>query len=1098
MNVLIIGSGGREHAIAWKVAQSPKLNKLYIAPGNPGTAECGENVSLNPGDHAAVIHFCQEKRVELAIVGPEGPLADGIADALAGAGIRCFGPSKAAAQIEASKVFSKHFMARHGIPTARYATFSKLSDALAHLERIDYPMVIKASGLAAGKGVILPETKTEAESVLREMLEGGAFGAAGSEVVIEERMSGPEVSLMAFTDGKTIVPMLPAQDHKRIFDNDQGPNTGGMGAYAPAPIFTADLMEEALEIVLKPAVSGLRLEGSPFVGVLYAGLMLTADGLRVLEFNCRFGDPETQAVLSLLETDLLEVAKACVDGKLAETDIRWKAGAAVCVVLASKGYPEKAETGRLISIGGLPEGIVCFHAGTKTDAEGCLVTAGGRVLGATAQAANLASAVQLAYDAVEQIEFEGMQYRTDIAARALLTADESEKRNWAADEAEKRNWTTDEAEKRNWAADETEKRNWTTDETEKRNWTTDEAEKRNWTTDEAEKRNWAADEAEKRNWTTDEAEKRNWAADEAEKRNWTTDEAEKRMLYQQANVTDAVGVFESRAIYQTKVSKTEFDELTYLVTGLAMRVHQELQPGHREKFYQRRLAELCVEAGLQVEVEKRVEVWVGDSLVGYLFMDLWINEMLVVECKTLPHGITDKEIGQVITYLAATGSPVGKIFNFGMQQFDQRRVFPPKRVQDWQKHLSRYVWQIPGTVFPDYSAQDSAYPIRFSVNSPYSRQVEIPSTSDSDSPSASPFPPLSTPPVSDSPSASPLPLLSTSAYAASGVSIDAGNRAVELMKSAVRATYTPAVLAGIGSFGGLFDASALKQMQNPVLVASTDGVGTKVKLAAAVGRYRSIGHDIVNHCIDDILVQGARPLFFMDYFATSKLNPEQTAEVVTGIAEACKEAGMALLGGETAEMPGVYQPGEFDVAGTIVGVLEQERIFPRVSELKAGDILIGIHSSGPHTNGYSLIRKVFADTPLETVFPELGIPLADALLAPHRSYLNILEAVIDHPGLKALAHLTGGGFIENIPRVLPEHLNAVIRLGTWPVPPLWKLIQRKGNISTEEMHRVFNMGIGMVAIVDKNSASEIQKLIPETTFVIGELTDGQRKTHLTV
>ncbi len=1018
MNVLIIGSGGREHAIAWKVAQSPKLNKLYIAPGNPGTAECGENVSLNPGDHAAVIHFCQEKRVELAIVGPEGPLADGIADALAGAGIRCFGPSKAAAQIEASKVFSKHFMARHGIPTARYATFSKLSDALAHLERIDYPMVIKASGLAAGKGVILPETKTEAESVLREMLEGGAFGAAGSEVVIEERMSGPEVSLMAFTDGKTIVPMLPAQDHKRIFDNDQGPNTGGMGAYAPAPIFTADLMEEALEIVLKPAVSGLRLEGSPFVGVLYAGLMLTADGLRVLEFNCRFGDPETQAVLSLLETDLLEVAKACVDGKLAETDIRWKAGAAVCVVLASKGYPEKAETGRLISIGGLPEGIVCFHAGTKTDAEGCLVTAGGRVLGATAQAANLASAVQLAYDAVEQIEFEGMQYRTDIAARALLTADESEKRNWAADEAEKRNWTTD--------------------------------------------------------------------------------EAEKRMLYQQANVTDAVGVFESRAIYQTKVSKTEFDELTYLVTGLAMRVHQELQPGHREKFYQRRLAELCVEAGLQVEVEKRVEVWVGDSLVGYLFMDLWINEMLVVECKTLPHGITDKEIGQVITYLAATGSPVGKIFNFGMQQFDQRRVFPPKRVQDWQKHLSRYVWQIPGTVFPDYSAQDSAYPIRFSVNSPYSRQVEIPSTSDSDSPSASPFPPLSTPPVSDSPSASPLPLLSTSAYAASGVSIDAGNRAVELMKSAVRATYTPAVLAGIGSFGGLFDASALKQMQNPVLVASTDGVGTKVKLAAAVGRYRSIGHDIVNHCIDDILVQGARPLFFMDYFATSKLNPEQTAEVVTGIAEACKEAGMALLGGETAEMPGVYQPGEFDVAGTIVGVLEQERIFPRVSELKAGDILIGIHSSGPHTNGYSLIRKVFADTPLETVFPELGIPLADALLAPHRSYLNILEAVIDHPGLKALAHLTGGGFIENIPRVLPEHLNAVIRLGTWPVPPLWKLIQRKGNISTEEMHRVFNMGIGMVAIVDKNSASEIQKLIPETTFVIGELTDGQRKTHLTV
>ncbi len=419
MNVLIIGSGGREHAIAWKVAQSPKLSKLYIAPGNPGTAECGENVALDISNHAAVIQFCREKQVDLVIVGPETPLAEGIADALTGAGIRCFGPLKAAAQIEASKVFSKHFMARHGIPTARYATFTKLADAMAHLEQIDYPVVIKASGLAAGKGVILPETKTEAESVLREMLEGGAFGAAGSEVVIEERMRGPEVSLMAFTDGKTVVPMLPAQDHKRIFDGDQGPNTGGMGAYAPTPIFTVDLMDEALEIVLKPTVSGLRLEGTPFVGVLYAGLMLTPDGLRVLEFNCRFGDPETQAVLPLLETDLVEVAEACVDGNLAETDVRWGAGASVSVVLASKGYPEKAESGQFISIGGLPEGVVCFHAGTKTDADGRLRTAGGRVLGVTAWAQNLSEAVKAAYAAAGQVHFDGMQFRKDIARRAL-------------------------------------------------------------------------------------------------------------------------------------------------------------------------------------------------------------------------------------------------------------------------------------------------------------------------------------------------------------------------------------------------------------------------------------------------------------------------------------------------------------------------------------------------------------------------------------------------------------------------------------------------------------------------------------------------------
>jgi phosphoribosylformylglycinamidine cyclo-ligase len=333
----------------------------------------------------------------------------------------------------------------------------------------------------------------------------------------------------------------------------------------------------------------------------------------------------------------------------------------------------------------------------------------------------------------------------------------------------------------------------------------------------------------------------------------------------------------------------------------------------------------------------------------------------------------------------------------------------------------------------------------------------------------------------------------TNSYASSGVDIDAGNRTVELMKDAVKATYNESVLAGIGSFGGLFDASALKQMNNPVLVASTDGVGTKVKLAALVGRYRGIGHDIVNHCINDILVQGARPLFFMDYFATSKLNPEQTADVVTGIAEACKESGMALLGGETAEMPGVYRDGEFDVAGTIIGILEKDRILPRPN-LLAGDLILGLPSSGPHTNGYSLIRKVFEGADLESVIPELGCSLADALLAPHRSYFNALYPHLDK--VKALAHLTGGGFIENIPRILPENLNAVIHLNSWNVPPVWKLIQQRGNISTEEMYRVLNMGIGMVAIIDKSVVTDLQNSIAEPTFVIGELIEGKRKTIL--
>jgi len=334
-------------------------------------------------------------------------------------------------------------------------------------------------------------------------------------------------------------------------------------------------------------------------------------------------------------------------------------------------------------------------------------------------------------------------------------------------------------------------------------------------------------------------------------------------------------------------------------------------------------------------------------------------------------------------------------------------------------------------------------------------------------------------------------------YAESGVSIDAGNRAVDLMGDAVRSTYGPEVLAGLGAFGGLFDAAALKAMAAPVLVASTDGVGTKVKLAAQARRFETIGHDLVNHCINDILVQGAHPLFFLDYVASAALDPEVVAAIVTGIAAACRAARCALLGGETAEMPGIYAQREFDVAGTIVGVVERAKILPR-TDLRAGDRLLGIRSSGPHTNGYSLIRRIFEGVPLDVVFPELGVPLADALLAPHRCYLPLLWAKLlsSNSRLKALAHLTGGGFIENLPRILPNGLGAVVRLGSWPVPPLFELIQRRGDVSTDEMHRVFNMGIGLVAVVAPEDIAGEQAAIGEETWVIGELVAGPRKVTL--
>ncbi len=753
LRVLLIGSGGREHAIAWKVAQSPHLQALYAVPGNPGIARLGTCVPLKIEDHAAIVEFCRAQRIDLVIVGPEAPLAAGLADDLLAAGIRVFGPTRAAAQIEASKAFAKAFMTRYGIPTARYEVFTEYETAVRFLERVDYPVVLKASGLAGGKGVIVPETKSEALAALEGMMRRKAFGAAGETVVIEERLSGPEVSLMAFCDGQWLVPMLPAQDHKRLLDGDRGPNTGGMGAYAPATVCPPACVATVVESILRPAVDGLRQEGRPFVGVLYAGLMLTERGPQVLEFNCRFGDPETQAVLPLLEADLLEIAWACAEGRLDRVEVRWRDGAAVCVVLAAAGYPSHPETGKPIhGPERSKENVACFHAGTK-EADGQLLTAGGRVLGVTAWADSLAEAVAEAYRAVGEIRFEGMQYRRDIA-RAALTAG--------------------------------------------------------------------------------------------------------------------------------------------------------------------------------------------------------------------------------------------------------------------------------------------------------------------------------------------------SKYAAAGVSIAAGNRAVDMMKEAVRSTYGPQVLAGIGAFGGLFDASALKQMKNPVLVASTDGVGTKVKLAVATGRYRSIGQDIVNHCINDILVQGARPLFFLDYFATARLSPAVVAEVVSGMAEACRAAGMALLGGETAEMPGVYAEGEFDLAGTIVGVVERDAILPR-PDIRPGDILIGLRSSGPHTNGYSLIRRVFADVPLDTVFPELGLPLAEALLAPHRSYLDLLTPLLTHPAapVKALVHITGGGFFENIPRVLPAGRGAVIRCDSWPVPALFHLIQRRGDVDTPEMYRVFNMGIGMVLITAPEHVSLVQQALGEESRQIGEVVEGE-------
>ncbi len=421
MNILVIGGGGREHALAWKLHQSPKAEKLYAIPGNPGMAAIAECVSeISIGDNAALVNFALEKKIGLVVVGPEVPLTNGVVDAMSRAGIKAFGPTKLAAEIEGSKAFCKDLMKKYGIPTAKYQVFTEAGAAREYIKKEGAPIVIKADGLAAGKGVIVAETEAQALAAVDEIMCDKAFGSAGSRVVIEECLVGEEASLLTFTDGETIVPMVSSQDHKRAYDGDKGPNTGGMGTYAPAPVATPEIVAQAQREILDPVIAAMRQEGRTYKGCLYAGLMITAEGPKVIEFNARFGDPETQVVLPLLESDLVDIMIACVDGTLKDLDIQWSQGAAVCVVMAAGGYPKSYAKGDAIT--GLEaaadRGAVVFHAGTAQK-EGRIVTNGGRVLGVVAKGGNIRSAVDKAYAGVREIHFSGAEYRKDIAHRAL-------------------------------------------------------------------------------------------------------------------------------------------------------------------------------------------------------------------------------------------------------------------------------------------------------------------------------------------------------------------------------------------------------------------------------------------------------------------------------------------------------------------------------------------------------------------------------------------------------------------------------------------------------------------------------------------------------
>ncbi|KAG5957772.1 hypothetical protein E4U57_001730 [Claviceps arundinis] len=761
IRVLLIGNGGREHALAWKLSQSARVEAIFVVPGNGGTATCPKvtNVdSVSSEDFPGLVKFSQDNEVNLVVPGPEVPLVDGVEGFFKRVGIPCFGPSKEAARLEGSKTYSKDFMKKYDIPTAAYENFSDYDKAAAYIDSVSHEVVIKATGLAAGKGVILPQSKREAKEALRQIMVEKAFGSAGDEVVIEELLVGDELSVLTFCDGYSIRSLPLAQDHKRIFDGDQGPNTGGMGCYAPTNIATKQLTEAIDRDILEPTIVGMRREKQPFRGVLFTGLMITSAGPKVLEYNVRFGDPETQTVLPLLsaDTDLAEIMLACAGGYLDNCDLKIESKYSATVVVAAGGYPGPYAKGTPMTVLPPPTGSIIFHAGTKLVGDQ-LQSSGGRVIAVNSVGESLRSAVDASYAALSTgvIKFDSMFFRKDIAHRAFRA--------------------------------------------------------------------------------------------------------------------------------------------------------------------------------------------------------------------------------------------------------------PKKEAMT---------------------------------------------------------------------------------YAQAGVDIQAGNDFVERIKKAVASTKRPGADAEIGGFGGELDLSQCGYTGGPILVGAIDGVGTKLMIAQAMKKHDTVGIDLVAMNVNDLIVQGATPLMFLDYYGCSKLDQASAADFVEGVAEGCRQSGCALVGGETAEMPGMYQDDDYDAAGCAVGAVTPQNRLPQTGAMAAGDILLGLGSVGVHSNGFSLVRRIVQSAGLTYGSPapwDKSQTVGESLLTPTRIYVKSLLPVISQ--IKGLAHITGGGLLENVPRMLPDSLAADISYGSWDMPPVFEWLKQAGNVDPSEMCRTFNSGIGMVIAVDASKADAVEKQLAasENVYRIGRL-----------
>ena len=780
LRILLVGSGGREHAIAWRLAKSSSVDVVHVAPGNGGTESVGDNVisvNIPVDDFTELVAHAKKHGLNLVVVGPESPLVAGVKDFFHAANIRCFGPSKKAAQMEGSKAFSKDFMQRHGIPTAVFRSFTDYDAAREYLDSVNHDIVIKADGLAAGKGVIIPKSKQEAHGALRQIMVAREFGSAGSQVVIEEFMEGEELSVLSFSDGYTIRSLPPAQDHKRAYDGDRGPNTGGMGCYAPTRVASKELIARIDREIVQPTIDNMRREWMPFVGVLFTGLMITKNGPKVLEYNVRGGDPETQTLLPLLsdDTDLAKIMLACTEHCLDAVDIKIEPKFAATVVACAEGYPGSPHArNRPITLHGTPKDAIIFHAGTVRDGNQ-VISMGGRVIAASATADTLEDAVTKAYKGVDSIKFQGMHFRKDIAHRAF---------------------------------------------------------------------------------------------------------------------------------------------------------------------------------------ERKAEAQVAEQ-----------------ESMT---------------------------------------------------------------------------------------------------------------------------------YASAGVNITAGNDLVAAIKQCVKATARPGADAEIGGFGGALDLSKAGYHLAPTIINATDGVGTKLKIAHAMNVHDTVGIDLVAMNVNDLVVQGAEPLTFSDCFTCSKLDVPMAINFIKGVAEGCKISKCALVGGETAEMPGVFSGTEYDASGAATGAvatLEGKKILPDLESMVEGDVLLGLASSGVHSNGFSLVRRIVGKAHLtysDNAPWNSETTVGRSLLTPTRIYVVPLLRAVERDLIKGMAHITGGGLLENVPRMLPKHLAAEIDVSSWNRPGVFKWLQKEGNVSNEEMSRTFNNGIGMVVVVSNVAAGEVKRVLEEngeSVFRIGKLVDRSQGTE---